>query len=115
MLKGFLLLAADMHALVPVLVCHRYVNSTRHCFSEQVLQDVMDMVSANIFRPLPPSQHRGAALLEAEEDEPQLDSSWPHIQIVYEFFLRFIVSNDVSAKLAKKFIDHQFVLKVLPT
>lgn len=70
------------------------------------------MVSANIFRPLPPSQHRGAALLEAEEEEPQLDSAWPHIQIVYEFFLRFIVSNDVSAKLAKKFIDHQFVLKV---
>ncbi|CDJ70255.1 serine/threonine protein phosphatase 2A B56 delta subunit, putative [Eimeria necatrix] len=97
-------------ALVEIV---EYVNSTRHCFSEQVLQDVMDMVSANIFRPLPPSQHRGAALLEAEEDEPQLDSSWPHIQIVYEFFLRFIVSNDVSAKLAKKFIDHQFVLKFL--
>ncbi|CDJ27433.1 serine/threonine protein phosphatase 2A B56 delta subunit, putative [Eimeria mitis] len=71
------------------------------------------MVSANIFRPLPPSQHRGSVLLEAEEEEPQLDSAWPHIQIVYEFFLRFIVSNDVSAKLAKKFIDHQFVLKFL--
>lgn len=97
-------------ALVEIV---EYVNSTRHCFSEQVLQDVMDMVSANIFRPLPPSQHRGAALLEAEEEEPQLDSAWPHIQIVYEFFLRFIVSNDVSAKLAKKFIDHQFVLKFL--
>ncbi|OEH76847.1 serine threonine protein phosphatase 2a b56 delta [Cyclospora cayetanensis] len=88
-----------------------YVNSTRHCFSEQVLQDVMDMVSANIFRPLPPSQHRGVALLEPEEEEPQLDSSWPHIQIVYEFFLRFIVSNDVSAKLAKKFIDQQFFVR----
>lgn len=97
-------------ALVEIV---EYVNSTRHCFSEQVLQDVMDMVSANIFRPLPPSQHRGAALLEPEEEEPQLDSSWPHIQIVYEFFLRFIVSNDVSAKLAKKFIDQQFILKFL--
>ena len=98
-------------AFVDGCLC-RYVNSTRHCFSEQVLQDVMDMVSANIFRPLPPCQHRVAALLEPEEEEPQLDSSWPHIQIVYDFFLRFIVSNDVSANLAKKFVDQQFVLKV---
>jgi len=35
------------------------------------------------------------------------------VQIVYEFLLRYIVSNDTDAKIAKKYIDQQFVLKLL--
>ncbi len=35
------------------------------------------------------------------------------LQIVYEFLLRYIVSNDTDAKVAKKYIDQQFVLKLL--
>ena len=38
---------------------------------------------------------------DAEEDEPCLEPSWPHLQLVYEFFLRFIVSSDVDPKVAK--------------
>jgi serine/threonine-protein phosphatase 2A regulatory subunit B' len=34
-------------------------------------------------------------------------------QIVYEFLLRYVVSNDTDAKIAKKYIDQQFVLKLL--
>ncbi len=34
-------------------------------------------------------------------------------QIVYEFLLRYVVSNDTDAKVAKKYIDQQFVLKLL--
>jgi hypothetical protein len=32
---------------------------------------------------------------------------------VYEFLLRYVVSNDTDAKVAKKYIDQQFVLKLL--
>jgi serine/threonine-protein phosphatase 2A regulatory subunit B' len=35
------------------------------------------------------------------------------VQIVYEFLLRYVVSNDTDAKVAKKYIDQQFVLKLL--
>lgn len=35
------------------------------------------------------------------------------MQIVYEFLLRYVVSNDTDAKVAKKYIDQQFVLKLL--
>lgn len=35
------------------------------------------------------------------------------MQIVYEFLLRYVVSNDTDAKVAKKFIDQHFVLKLL--
>ncbi len=39
--------------------------------------------------------------------------AWPAAQIVYEFLLRYVVSNDTDAKVAKKYIDQQFVLKLL--
>merc|ERR1719191_110641 len=86
-----------------------YVNNTRHCFNDGVIQDVIEMVSANIIRALPPS-HRAP---DADEEEPALETSWPHLQIVYEFFLRFVVSHDVDPKIAKKYIDQAFVLKLL--
>jgi len=90
-----------------------YVNNTRNCFNEGMMQDVVAMVSANIFRTLPPVHKNPNALFDNEEDEPPLEIAWPHLQIVYEFFLRFVVSNDVDPKIAKRFIDHTFMLKLL--
>jgi serine/threonine-protein phosphatase 2A regulatory subunit B' len=34
-------------------------------------------------------------------------------QIVYEFLLRYVVSNDTDAKAAKKHIDQYFVVRAL--
>jgi serine/threonine-protein phosphatase 2A regulatory subunit B' len=42
-----------------------------------------------------------------------LENSWPHLQIVYEFLLRFIVSSDVDHKAAKKYVSHSFILQLL--
>ena len=50
---------------------------------------------------------------DPEEDEPVLELAWPHLQIVYEFFLRFIESADFNTNLAKKHIDHHFILQVI--
>lgn len=41
-----------------------------------------------------------------------LELAWPHLQIVYEFFLRFVESPDFNTNVAKRFIDQQFVLQV---
>merc|ERR1719191_2487452 len=87
-----------------------YVNNTRHCFNDSVIQDVIEMVASNIFRALPPSHSKSGG---EDEDEPTLESAWPHLQIVYEFFLRFVVSHEVDPKIAKKYIDQTFVLKLL--
>jgi serine/threonine-protein phosphatase 2A regulatory subunit B' len=88
-----------------------YVNNTRHAFNEgNIIQDVIEMVAANIFRALPAPRVGSAS---EDEDEPILESSWPHLQIVYEFFLRFVVSHDVDPKIAKKYIDQTFVLRLL--
>ncbi|CAM9516545.1 unnamed protein product, partial [Phaeothamnion confervicola] len=43
---------------------------------------------------------------DPDEDEPVLDLAWPHLHLVYEFFLRFVVSNEVNAKAAKKHVSH---------
>jgi serine/threonine-protein phosphatase 2A regulatory subunit B' len=50
---------------------------------------------------------------DPEEDEPVLELAWPHLQIVYEFFLRFVESPDFNTNVAKKFIDQHFVLQLL--
>jgi len=50
---------------------------------------------------------------DPEEDEPVLEVAWPHIQVVYEFFLRFIESQDFNTNYAKQYIDHGFVLQLL--
>ena len=70
-------------------------------------------MSINLFRILPPIGADGAGdETGAEDEEPTLEASWPHTQIVYEFFLRFLESLDFQPSIAKKFIDQKFVLQV---
>lgn len=90
-----------------------YVNNTRNCFNESLMQDVVSMVGANIFRALNTKIKDPLAFSDPEDDEPSLERAWPHLQIVYEFFLRFVVSNDVDPKIAKRFVDQNFVMKLL--
>lgn len=40
------------------------------------------MVSKNIFRVLPPSDN---SEFDPEEDEPTLEVSWPHLQVLFTF------------------------------
>jgi serine/threonine-protein phosphatase 2A regulatory subunit B' len=90
-----------------------YVNNTRNCFNESLMQDVVQMVGANIFRALPTKNKSVMAIYDPDDEEPSLERAWPHLQIVYEFFLRFVVSNDTDPKVAKRFVDQNFVLKLL--
>lgn len=92
-----------------------YVTSVNGKFTEVVMQEVIKMVSGNLFRSLNP-QPRENKVLEAfdlEDEEPLLDPSWSHLQFVYEFLLRFIASPETDAKLAKRYIDHSFILRLL--
>lgn len=52
---------------------------------------------------------------DPEEDEPMLEAAWPHLQLVYEFFLRFVESPDFNVHEARKYIDQKFVLQVAQT
>ena len=39
------------------------------------------------------------AEFDPEEDEPTLEAAWPHLQLVYEFFLRFLESPDFKDRV----------------
>ena len=89
-----------------------YVANNRQVITEPMYPRVVDMFSKNLFRPIPPPINPQGEAFDPEEDEPVLEVAWPHIQVVYEFFLRFIESQDFNTNIAKGFIDHQFVLQV---
>ena len=86
-----------------------YVGRAKSIYNDATLQELMHMVAVNLFRALPPRSLE----LQSEEDEPVLEASWPHLQVVYELFLRFIVNNEVDIRTLKKHIHASFVLHLL--
>lgn len=67
----------------------------------------------NLFRTLPPSSNPNGAEFDPEEDEPTLEAAWPHMQLVYEFFLRILECQDFEPAAAKEHVDKKFVLRLL--
>ncbi|KAL8906882.1 MAG: hypothetical protein Q9207_001737 [Kuettlingeria erythrocarpa] len=90
-----------------------YVANNRQVITEPMYPKVVEMFSKNLFRPIPPPMNPQGEAFDPEEDEPVLEVAWPHIQVVYEFFLRFIESQDFNTNIAKSHIDHGFVLQLL--
>ncbi|KAJ5908631.1 hypothetical protein N7495_001313 [Penicillium taxi] len=90
-----------------------YVANNRAVITEPMYPRVVEMFAKNLFRPIPPPLAPQGEAFDPEEDEPVLEVAWPHIQVVYEFFLRFIESQDFNTNIAKAYIDHQFVLQLL--
>eukprot|EP00164_Ancoracysta_twista_P001504 GFYU01001971.1.p1 GENE.GFYU01001971.1~~GFYU01001971.1.p1 ORF type:complete len:528 (+),score=163.97 GFYU01001971.1:227-1810(+) len=90
-----------------------YITNSKNVLTDVVFPDIMELVTTNLLRSLPPNSHQEKDGFDPEEDEPVLDPSWPHLQLVYELFLRFVVSSELDAKKAKQYIDQPFVLKLL--
>uniref|UniRef100_A0A7E4VSH8 Serine/threonine protein phosphatase 2A regulatory subunit n=1 Tax=Panagrellus redivivus TaxID=6233 RepID=A0A7E4VSH8_PANRE len=87
-----------------------FITANQNAIVEPLYPEVIKMVSKNIFRVLPPSDN---SEFDPEEDEPTLEVSWPHLQLVYEFFLRFLESPEFQAQIGKKYIEQRFVLELL--
>ncbi|KAE8725095.1 Serine/threonine protein phosphatase 2A 57 kDa regulatory subunit B' beta isoform [Hibiscus syriacus] len=83
--------------------------------TEAFLGEMIRMVGINIFRPLPPAAHETTAQEggDPEEEGDYSEPAWQHLQIVYELLLRYVVSSDTETKVAKRYIDHTFVLKLI--
>ncbi|XP_047330598.1 serine/threonine protein phosphatase 2A 57 kDa regulatory subunit B' beta isoform-like [Impatiens glandulifera] len=92
-----------------------YVESGSGKITESNQEEMVSMISSNMFRCLPPTSHENTSseFTDPDEDETYLDPSWPHLQLVYELLLRYIVSSDTETKIAKRYIDHSFVLRLL--
>lgn len=90
-----------------------YVTQNRGVITDNIYPEAIQMFSVNLFRSLPPSSNPSGAEFDPEEDEPTLEAAWPHLQLVYEYFLRFVESPDFVPNTAKRYIDQTFVLQLL--
>lgn len=86
-----------------------YIFTQRGVITEAIYPEIVHMFSCNVFRTLPPSSNPSGAEFDPEEDEPTLEAAWPHLQLVYEFFLRFLESPDFQPNIVKRYIDQKFV------
>ncbi|KAG8702846.1 hypothetical protein FRC09_004508 [Ceratobasidium sp. 395] len=106
-LKGKQIKAATLHEML------EYITTQRGVISELIYPEVISMFANNLFRTIPPQVNPTGDAFDPEEDEPVLELAWPHLQIVYEFFLRFVESPDFNTNVAKRYIDQAFVIQLL--
>ncbi|KAL3873411.1 hypothetical protein ACJMK2_036534 [Sinanodonta woodiana] len=90
-----------------------FVTQNRGVITDAIYSEAIHMFAINLFRSLPPPSNPSGAEFDPEEDEPTLEAAWPHLQLVYEFFLRFLESPDFQPNTAKRYIDQKFVLQLL--
>lgn len=58
-----------------------YVNSGTGKFTEAVAEDIIFMLSNNLFRALPPTKSHDQDSIDPDEEEPALEPAWPHLQV----------------------------------
>lgn len=90
-----------------------YVTTQRGAIVEPIYPEMVHMFATNLFRTIPPQTNASGDTFDPEEDEPVLELAWPHLQLVYELFLRFVESTELNTSIAKKYIDQSFVLQLL--
>ncbi|KAI8061834.1 phosphatase 2A regulatory B subunit-domain-containing protein [Gilbertella persicaria] len=81
--------------------------------TEAPYSEIVKLFSINLFRTIPPQVNPTGDAYDPEEDEPVLELAWPHLQIVYELFLRFLESPDFNINFGKRYIDQKFILQLL--
>ena len=89
--------------------CIEFIKDRRGVLIEPIYAMVFALFAHNVFRPLPPH----SKVYDPEEDESVNDVTWPHLQLVYAFFIKVLESQDFQPSTAKKFIDHSFVSRVI--
>lgn len=47
--------------------------------------------------------------VDPDEDEPHLEEAWPHLQLVYELLLKFILNPHLKSDQIMKQISNQFI------
>nr|GLL23576.1 serine/threonine protein phosphatase 2A 57 kDa regulatory subunit B' alpha isoform-like [Ipomoea trifida] len=82
-----------------------------------ILPPLFIMLSANLFRPLPPPNNPLSAttILPDDDDNFMLNPSktWSHLQIIYDILLRVIITTQPEELRAPGFIDHSFLHNLL--
>ncbi|GMI97701.1 hypothetical protein like AT5G25510 [Hibiscus trionum] len=89
-----------------------FVSSGSAKFNETSIAAFCKMCAINLFRVFPP-KYRSSSSSELEDEELMFDPSWSNLQLVYDLLLRFISCSSLDAKVAKKYVDHSFISRLL--
>ncbi|KAL7978356.1 hypothetical protein Chor_014895 [Crotalus horridus] len=105
-LKGKEIKRAALNELVECVATNRGI------LIEPLYPEIIKMISVNIFRILPPSENPE---FDPEEDEPNLEPSWPHLQVrvVLKALLELFDSEDPREREYLKTILHRVYGKFL--
>ncbi|XP_059638068.1 serine/threonine protein phosphatase 2A 57 kDa regulatory subunit B' kappa isoform-like [Cornus florida] len=90
-----------------------FVASGSAKFNESAIAAMCKMCAVNLFRGFPSKSRSHGTHGETEIEEPMFDPAWSHLQVVYDLLLRFVSYSSLDAKLAKKYVDHLFILRLL--
>lgn len=90
-----------------------FIVTNRLTYTSEMYLHMINMFKINLFRPIPPPVNPVGDIYDPDEDEPVNELAWPHMQLVYEVFLRFVESPDFNHQIAKQYIDQNFILKLL--
>ncbi|KAJ2804084.1 serine/threonine-protein phosphatase 2A 56 kDa regulatory subunit delta isoform [Coemansia guatemalensis] len=101
---------AKQHTLTEIL---DYISVCTGVITLDIYPKLFKMVSANLFRTIPPQINAFGDPFDPEEDEPREEPAWPHLCLVYHIFLRFLESGDFNNSAARPYIDQAFTTQLL--
>ncbi|CAH8477090.1 unnamed protein product [Schistosoma rodhaini] len=93
-----------------------FISINSSSLTEPVYVGIINLVKVNAFRTIATLYTTTEMSDYVDNDDEQvsnLEPSWPHLQLVYDIFLRFISSPDFQASLGKKYLDQQFFKSLL--
>ncbi|CAH8470839.1 unnamed protein product [Schistosoma intercalatum] len=93
-----------------------FISINSSSLTEPVYVGIINLVKLNAFRTIATIYTNTEMSDYADNDDEQisnLEPSWPHLQLVYDLFLRFISSPDFQASIGKKYLDQQFFKNLL--
>uniref|UniRef100_A0A1I8BP83 Serine/threonine protein phosphatase 2A regulatory subunit n=1 Tax=Meloidogyne hapla TaxID=6305 RepID=A0A1I8BP83_MELHA len=93
--------------------CIDFITLKKAVIHEDFYVPLFDMFSTNVFRVLSPPTHPIGTEYDPDEDDPTLEPSWPHLQLVYDLFLRFIESPEFNVQFAKDLLNQKFIINLL--
>uniref|UniRef100_A0A1A9WPI9 Serine/threonine protein phosphatase 2A regulatory subunit n=1 Tax=Glossina brevipalpis TaxID=37001 RepID=A0A1A9WPI9_9MUSC len=87
-----------------------YITRGRGVLTRTIYPEMINMVSCNIFRTLPPRDYTD---LDNDVNFPTIDAAWPSLQLVYDVFASFLYSKAFRGNIAENFISEKFIIELL--
>lgn len=70
-------------------------TAVQYLLNEQILKESINMIEVNLFRAFTNKTAKKTSSVDPDEDEPHLEEAWPHLQLVYELLLKFIMTLSI--------------------